>query len=169
MEDAAELFSFGGPPTRPDEEVWFTFAVDPVCVQSTRVTFAEGGRSHGYRPKRITEYKARIRAMAMCQYSGKPWEGPVEVLPVTVCFKWPKSTPKRLIEAWKAGQKIYHDRQRDLEDNLLKGVFDSLHGVIYTDDKNIVKSGGREKIYGPEGFIRIGFRRMPVDTLLLPP
>ena len=166
MEDFGGLLAFGDPEImgQPDDDVrMFHFDIDPICVQSARF-----GRSHSFQSKRVVQYKEAIRRMAIAQCPGEPWDCLIEVLPVTVAFKWPISTTKRFKEAYARGEVIYHDKKRDLEDNLLKGVFDALSGVVYVDDHKLVKSNGRRKIYAPSGYIEIGFRKMPADTLVLP-
>ena len=141
----------------------FRFDIEPLCVQSVKFS-----RFGAYQPKRVTQYKAAIRRMAQEQCKGAPWTGLIEVLPVTIAFKWPSNTRKKYKEAYARGEVIYHDRKRDVEDNLLKGVYDALSGVVYEDDCKIVKSNGRRKIYAPKGYIEIGFRLMPEGTLTLP-
>lgn len=171
LDELGEFFTITAAKEEPVTEVLaqeddvrlFHFDIEPICVQSVRM-----GKFHTFQPKRVVQYKKAIREMAIAQCPGEPWEGLIEVLPITIAFKWPVNTPKYIKKAYEEGKVIYHDRKRDLEDNLLKGVYDALSGVVYMDDCKIVKSNGRRKIYAPHGYIEIGFRKMPGDTVVIP-
>ena len=47
-----------------------------------------------------------------------------------------------------AGEIVYKATKPDLTDNLNKGVFDALQGIIYANDSQIISMDNVKKIYG---------------------
>lgn len=52
------------------------------------------------------------------------------------------------MKAIEAGELVYKATKPDLTDNLNKGVFDALQGIIYANDSQIISMDDVKKIYG---------------------
>ena len=70
-----------------------------------------------------------------------------------------KGFSKGKMNALSTGEKIYKDTKPDLQDNLNKGLFDALEGVVYLKDSCICKVES-EKIYGLVPRIEIEFEEL---------
>lgn len=70
-----------------------------------------------------------------------------------------KGFSKAKLNALSAGTKIYKDTKPDLQDNLNKGLFDALEGIVYIKDSLICKVEC-EKIYGLVPRIEIEFEAL---------
>lgn len=106
------------------------------------------------KPTRIAE--AFIKSLFVQKYPGHvPVEGPLE-LTVLVYLPIPKSASRRVHEDMATG-KIRPTKRPDL-DNVLKLVMDSLNGLAYKDDSQIVDEDG-EKWYSrtPHVEVKISF------------
>ena len=73
---------------------------------------------------------------------------PIKVTKLHYVFSPPKKTTKRDMKAIEAGELVYKATKPDLTDNLNKGVFDALQGIIYTNDSQIISMDDVKKIYG---------------------
>lgn len=76
----------------------------------------------------------------------KPYDEPVAVKVIFVfppLSGWSKAK-KKLLES---GETIYKETKPDLTDNLMKGLFDAMNGIVMIDDARVVKVQS-EKIYG---------------------
>lgn len=89
---------------------------------------------------RVFMVQARARAMVF-----EPLDGP---LSVTIVATWtlPKSAPKRNPPAWKV--------TKPDADNVAKAVLDAGCGVLFLDDKSVVRLVV-EKRYGPEPSVSV--------------
>lgn len=69
-------------------------------------------------------------------YSGEPLETPLKIT-VKAYFGLYKSYTKKRREACLSGQEV-PTKKPDI-DNIVKGIMDSLNGVIYHDDKQVIQ------------------------------
>jgi Holliday junction resolvase RusA-like endonuclease len=107
------------------------FDITPKAKQSFRMG------KHSYQSKAVTDYQKAITAMALAQTT-QDMRSLSGDLYVSVEFVWkhPKSWgKKRMAELREIC--IYKPSRPDI-DNLCKGVFDALNGVIWNDDSQIV-------------------------------
>lgn len=141
----------------------FIFPVEPKAVQSVR-----GGKNGFFQDPKVKAYKSIIAKSAASQMIGKPLEGLVRTTFLCFAFSWPKGTPKEIIKRFYAGETIWNDRHIDLEDNLAKGMYDALRGIVFEDDCLIVHSKERRKIFVPKGYIELHIQEMPKDSLVIP-
>ena len=121
-----------------------TINIVPKSVQSFRI-----GRYGGYQDKKVVAYKKEIRRQAE-EALGENWE-PFSCMVVMdeliFMFPLPKNTPKYVIQSVESGFIYYRESTPDLEDNMAKGLFDALNGLLMEDDKQIVESRLRRKIF----------------------
>ncbi len=64
-----------------------------------------------------------------------------EPIGVKVKFMFPplKSWTKKLTKTLENGEKIYKPQKPDLTDNLMKGLFDAMNGIVFKDDSCVCK------------------------------
>lgn len=109
------------------------FDITPKAKQSFRIRMGK----HGYQSKAVTDYQKAITAMALEQTTQdtRLLSGD---LYVSVEFVWghPKSWGKKRVAELRE-RCVYKPSRPDI-DNLCKGVFDALNGVIWNDDSQIV-------------------------------
>lgn len=82
-------------------------------------------------------------------------------LSVKVLFVFPplSSWSKKKMAEFDNGAIFYKDTKPDLTDNLMKGLFDAMNGLVYTDDSRIVKVFS-SKIYGKVPRIDVEFKEL---------
>ena len=105
------------------------------------------GRGRTYTPQKTRDYEELISQLALfAMMSRKPIGGPVyahltAVMPIPM--SWPKKKKAKALSG-----EIRPTVKPD-SDNIEKVAYDSLNGIVYGDDKQIVDWGGT-KIYGEE-------------------
>ena len=73
---------------------------------------------------------------------------PIRVTRLHYVFAPIKSLKKRDMAAIESGELIYKATKPDLTDNLNKGVFDALQGIVYANDSQIISMDDVKKYYG---------------------
>ena len=121
------------------------FKVLTKPVGKGRPRFTRDG--HAYTPERTRRFEAEVRAAALDfmtrMGAGRiPVDEPISVH-VVACFGIPSSWPKRKKES--AASLI----PRIDVDNILKSVLDAMNGVLFEDDRQVVKAVA-EKRYEDE-------------------
>lgn len=103
---------------------------------------------HAYTDSETRAYEKKIMAYYRQQLRDFRWgDGACVSVEVTAVYPIPKSTTKASLAAIQAGR-ILPKRKPDI-DNVLKVVLDSLNGIAYKDDSQVVMISGK-KIYGHE-------------------
>jgi len=131
----------------------------PRPKQSARFRISESKEGDqfisSYQNKEVKDNEANIGFAAISQLPKGfiPFDCPVAVQ-IEYVFPIPASFSKKKIDKIRNGIKIYKPTKPDLTDNLNKGVFDALAGIVYVNDSRIV-SLYAEKYYGfvPRTFI----------------
>lgn len=119
----------------------------PMSKQSFRYT--RSGRR--YQPKANDQARLELEILSQLPQGWKPWTGPVCVRQILYVFPIPQSMPKNLrVRVERGPIPVYRIRKPDLTDNLNKGLFDAMSGLVYLDDKQICVLGHAVKIYGVE-------------------
>lgn len=119
----------------------FSFVIpgDPCAKQRPRMTRT----GHTYTPKQTVSYENLVKTI-YSDKCGKYFDGPVR-LEICAYFSVPKSTSKKKREQM-LNDKIRPTKKPDW-DNIGKIVTDSLNGIAYGDDKQVVYARVA-KIYG---------------------
>ena len=139
-------------------EVYFIVEGEIAGKGRPRVT-TRGGFTRAYTPKRTVDCENRIRAAYLFEYpAGMKWEGkePLEIV-ANVYMEIPKSIPKKTREQMILGY-IRPTKKPDA-DNLLKTICDSLNGLCFQDDSQIVDAKIR-KWYATEPKAEITIREI---------
>ena len=120
------------------------------CAQGRPRFTARGGRIRAYDPAKSRAYKAWVALVAKAAAEEAGWElntdKPVSVR-ISVVLAVPRSFSRAKRQQVLEGL-IRPTKKPDL-DNIYKCVTDALSGVIYRDDRQIVKAE-MEKRYGEE-------------------
>ena len=102
-------------------------------------------RKHAYTPQKTRDYESYVKYCFMAKYGNvEPIEGNVKAT-ITAVYKIPKSTNNKNRELMLKGE-IRPTKKVDA-DNIAKIVLDSLNGLAYIDDKQVVELSVR-KWYG---------------------
>lgn len=103
-----------------------------------------------FQPKESVENERSIKLEVLSQLPQgfKPFTGPIRVNKLHFVFPPLKTFSKKKMKLIEMGAKIYKDKKPDLMDNLNKGLFDALEGVVFLNDSQIVSSNNMEKFYG---------------------
>lgn len=120
-----------------------TIEGEPVGKGRPRVT-TRGSFAHAYTPKKTKNYERTIENSFLEKYNyDNMLKGPIEAN-IKGYFSIPKSSTKTARKLM-AENLIRHTKKPDI-DNIAKSVLDSLNGLAYEDDSQIVKLTG-EKLY----------------------
>ncbi len=114
-------------------KITLLFPGKPKAVQSMKVAWAA---RRTYQPTEVVDWKNYIRLQARQQLPEgfTTLEGVAIGIDVGYEFIPPKSirsADRRTIEA---GGTVWHTKRPDVGDNLNKGLFDALTGIIWKDD-----------------------------------
>lgn len=121
-----------------------------------RPRFTKGG--HAYTDSETRAYEKKIMACYRQQLKDYRWDdGAYISVEVTAVYPIPKSATKASLAAIQAGR-ILPKRKPDI-DNVLKAVLDSLNGIAYKDDAQVVSVSGR-KVYGHDPKLIIEMKGM---------
>jgi len=105
----------------------FNFPVDPVAKGRPR--FSKG---RAYTPQKTRDFEKLINTMAKIQYRGEPLKGPLSVV-IVFFIKKPRSVKRE-----------YPIVRPDI-DNFFKSALDSLNGVAFDDDCQVIEINASKK------------------------
>ena len=149
---------------QPENVVQLAIAAAPKSVQSVRFA-ARGGYIRTFQPRAQKEWKRAIK-LAVTEQLPVGWK-PFGKQPlwVQVHYVFPplKSFTKASQELIENGGVIYKDTRPDVNDNLNKGLFDALTGVLWEDDGRVASSHVY-KVYGKETGILISVGTLPMGV-----
>lgn len=124
------------------------FTIDPVPKGRPRVV-SFGGSTRILTPKRTRIFEKHVKRSASLQWTNEPISKAVSI---QIYFTIPR--PKSVSET----KRRYPIVGADI-DNYVKSVVDACNGILWVDDKQIVKLEA-EKMYGKEGSIVLYFYEM---------
>lgn len=133
----------------------------PQPKQSARFRAVKGRNGQtfvqSYQTKAVKDMEANIGYEIRSQLPPDwiPYDGPISV---RVIFVFPplKSFSKGKLERLKGGELMYKSTKPDLTDNLMKGLFDAMNGIVFRDDAQVCEVYSR-KIYGMRPYTEIEF------------
>lgn len=113
----------------------------PQPKQSARFRVAKfGGKSAvvSYQSKKVKDAERNIAYDIKSQLPDGfvPIDGPVHA-EVTFFFPPLKGWSKKKVQEMEDGAVIYKDTKPDLTDNLMKGLFDAMQGIVFIDDSRV--------------------------------
>jgi len=125
--------------------------IRPLAHQSFKI--GRGGIK--YKPKKVTDYQNYLRRLVTEQlpknFNIITAGSEIKVNYREYIYAYPKSfSKKRRVKTFKV-------TKPDLQDNLNKAFFDSLEGLLYEQDQNIVEINKMSKFYGENDKIRVEF------------
>lgn len=124
----------------------------PLSKQSARFKVMKGksGSSFvkSYQKKEVVDNERNIAFDVKSQLplGFVPFDRPIGA---KVLFVFPplKNFSKKKMSELESGTVIHKDTKPDLTDNLMKGVFDAMEGIVFTNDSRICEVSSK-KIYG---------------------
>ena len=141
-------------------KLYFQILGIPFAKQSFR--FAQLKNKSGksfmvkYQPKKVHEGEKNIRAQIIDQLPSHfiPWTGAVKINHAIFEFPILKSMSKKdKLECQE--HLVYKTTKPDLMDNLMKGLFDAMKGIVFSDDSQICQMNNISKIYSTTPMINI--------------
>jgi len=130
--------------------VTFTIPIKPVPGGKAEMARSRTGKPFMYDPIRSKVWKKQAQPFINQAFAGRePFSGPVAV-DVQFFFQYPKSWSKK-----KKARTVYPTNKNlgDL-DRLLNLLYDSMSGVAYHDDSQVVR-GSQEKFYSTEEKLKV--------------
>lgn len=120
----------------------FTIPGIPRGKGRTRAT-TRGGFARMYTDAQTASYENLVRLCCAQEMGGAPCETALQVS-ISAYFPIPESASKKAKAAMLVGG-IPHTKKPDI-DNVIKAILDGMNGVVFKDDKQIIRLFG-EKYY----------------------
>ena len=136
----------------------------PLAKQSARFRIAKGSGGkqfvHSYQKKEVkdAERNTAFEVKSQLPLGFTPYQDAIAVK-VTFVFPPLKGWSKKKMEELESGVVIYKSTKPDLHDNLQKGLFDAMEGIVFINDSQICKVES-EKIYGTTPRTEIEIRKI---------
>jgi len=144
-----------------DEPLTFQLAGHPQGKGRARA-FRRGNIVGHYTPAATRSYEGMIRDAAVQEMRGRePTRAPVEVM-LTAVFGIPRSFSKKKHAAAICGE-LWPVVKPDIS-NIIKAFEDSMNGVVYHDDVQIV-AGRYAKVYGTAPKVVVTVKPLPVPEI----
>lgn len=137
---------------------------EPKPKQSARFRVQKSNKTGkdfvmSYQSKEVKQSENNIRSQVISQLplDWQPLKGKVVIKKLHYVFAPLKSMNKRDLSLIAGGGTIFKDTKPDLTDNLNKGLFDALEGILYINDSQICSLDNVKKYYGftPKTIIEI--------------
>lgn len=141
-------------PEPPEGSLYLEFKGVPFSKQSFRfrsfITKSGKVAIQKYQQKKVVEGENTLKAQIIQQLPKGfvPFSKAVVVRRLRFIFPLPLSAPKKDKTLLGGSSNIYKITKPDLTDNLMKGLFDAMSGIVFTDDARIVMICDARKIYG---------------------
>lgn len=111
---------------------------------------------HTYTPKNTVDYEKQVQVCYMSECKGVKLEGPVTAH-ITAIYGVPKSASKNTRLEMLDGC-IRPTKKPDV-DNIAKAILDSLNGLAYDDDSQVVRLS-IDKVYGLEPCVMVALNQI---------
>lgn len=144
-------------------ELKLTILGTPKPKQSARF-YAKGNKVFSFQKKEVVENERNIAYDVKSQLPicFKPFDEPIGV-EVLFVFPIKETFTKKQKQAIEEGAVVYKDTKPDLHDNLMKGVFDALEGIVFVNDSRICEVASK-KIYGNKPRIELRVYQLNATT-----
>lgn len=124
----------------------------PQPKQSVRSRIINAGEKSfvaHYQTKAVKDTERNIRAIVISQLPKGfiPFSKGINITKLHYSFPPLKSFSKKILARINSGEEIIKTTKPDLTDNLNKGVFDALQGLIYLNDSQICGLNNCKKFY----------------------
>ena len=146
----------------------FDIPVRAKSVQSARWTTTKTGKLYSYQPSSVIEYKRTIHGWVRSQLP-KGFEiltNPLRVVLLRFTYKIPQSYPMHIRTTALERDLVYKSTGVDLADNLQKGFWDALQGLVFLDDKQIVELNKVQRVWGVKDGIYLEIEELQEDEYL---
>ena len=122
----------------------------PQPKQSARIGRDRAGNVRAFKSAKVRKNEQNIVAQIAKQLPEgfMPWSGPIRVNSITYVFPPLKSFTKKKMKMIEDGDIVFKTTKPDLTDNLQKGLFDALEGVLFLNDSQVCEILSLRKIYG---------------------
>jgi Holliday junction resolvase RusA-like endonuclease len=134
-----------------------------------RIINTKAGKSfiHTYQKKEVVENERSIKMIIMEQLPNgfMPIQGGIRVKKLHYIFPPVSSLKKAEINHINAGGFIPKTTKPDLTDNLNKGLFDAMQGIVFINDSQICSMNNLEKSYGQTPGIKLELETLDESSL----
>ena len=117
-------------------KVTFEIIGEPQGKGRHRVQVVGKGKIHTYTPDKTANYENLVKIMYLKQGNGERLQGAIKAT-IAAYYAIPQSWTKKKKEQACKGL-IYPQKKPDM-DNIAKIILDSLNGIAYEDDKQVVE------------------------------
>jgi Holliday junction resolvase RusA-like endonuclease len=111
---------------------------------------------HTYTPQKTLLYENWIKTCYLSRAGEKMLQGPIKAS-IEAYYTIPKSKSKNVKAQMEKG--IIRPVKKPDVDNIAKAVFDSLNGIAYKDDAQVVELS-MSKYYAENGFVKVMLEEM---------
>ena len=111
---------------------------------------------HTYTPQKTLLYENWIKTCYLSRVGEKMLQGPIKAS-IEAYYAIPKSKSKNVKAQMEKG--IIRPVKKPDVDNIAKAVFDSLNGIAYKDDAQVVELS-MSKYYAENGFVKVMLEEM---------
>lgn len=134
-------------------QVTLFFPGEPGSKQSMRIGRTKSGKVISFQDAKVKERETSIRLEALSQLFDQhidplPFVEKARVVKLQFVFTPRKNTRKADLKRIMEGELLPKTTKPDLTDNLKKGLFDALQGILYTNDSIIFEEANTGKYYG---------------------
>ncbi len=106
---------------------------------------------HTYTPQKTLLYENWIKTCYLSRVGEKMLQGPIKAS-IEAYYTIPKSKSKRVRE--RMLRQLERPTKKPDVDNIAKAILDSLNGIAYRDDSQIVELN-MKKLYADMGFVKV--------------
>lgn len=139
-----------------EETISLVIYGEPKPKQSMRHAYNHNkGYIQTFKDPKVAKAEQDIKNQVLTQYRGGVIEEPIAITKLHYIFSPLKSLPKYKKLAIERGEIIYKNTKPDLTDNLNKGLFDALEGIVIANDSAIVSMDDVKKYFGTKPRIEL--------------